>query len=61
MISRLRSELAYAGGLLRVVSATKIATKRHPKTAAIAARRAYWGFHKNLVLTSPCFPMQYRL
>jgi fatty-acyl-CoA synthase len=32
MISRLRSELAYAAGLLRVVRATKIATKRPQRT-----------------------------
>jgi len=32
MLTRLRSELAYAGGLLRVVRATKIATKRPEQT-----------------------------
>ena len=32
MFTRLRSELAYAGGLLRVVRATKVATKRPEQT-----------------------------
>src|SRR5271165_4866879 len=32
MISRLRSELAYAGGLLRVVRATRVVTKRPTRT-----------------------------